>query len=100
MGVTTRGATGGQRGVGGGASNAAAIFQFFQENIACLCIFWSKFLLRNVFLNDYTHSVVDASSFLKACAENTVTPFPKKKKNYKIIITHVGLTFCLKTFFK
>jgi len=41
-----------------------------------------------------TNCVVDASSFLKACAENTVTAFPKKK------MTHVGLTFCLKTFFK
>jgi len=41
-----------------------------------------------------THCVVDASSFLKAYAENTVTAFPKKN------IMHVSLTFCLKTFFK
>jgi len=41
--------------------------------------------------------VVDASSFLKACAENTVTAFPKNINNKKI--THVDLTLCLKTFF-
>jgi len=27
-------------------------FPVFQKNKAVLCIFWSKFLLRNVFLND------------------------------------------------
>jgi len=42
-------AAGGQLGFGGGASNAATIFQFFSKNNAFLCIFWSKFLLKNVF---------------------------------------------------
>jgi len=57
MGVATRGsggeapAAGGQRKFGGGAPNAAAIFQIFSKNKAFLYVFWSKFLLRNVVLN-------------------------------------------------
>jgi len=60
MGVTTTGgskaespAAGGQGGVVGGAPNAAAIFPvFFPEIEAFFYIFWSKFLLKNVFLKD------------------------------------------------
>jgi len=58
MGVTTRGlgeeppTAGGQRGFGGGVPKAAAIFLVFSKNTAFLSIFWSKFLLENVFLND------------------------------------------------
>jgi len=43
---------GGQRGFGGGAPNAAAIYQLIPNNNAFLSIFWSKFLLKIVFLND------------------------------------------------
>jgi len=42
-------AAGGQWGFEGGAPNAATIFQIFSKNKAFLCIFWSKFLLKNVF---------------------------------------------------
>jgi len=44
-------ATGGQRGFGGGATDAAAIFQLFFQKYAVLGIFWSKFLLKTTFLN-------------------------------------------------
>jgi len=33
----------------GGLGAAAAIFQNFSKNKAFLCMFWSKFLFRNVF---------------------------------------------------
>jgi len=42
----------GQRGFGSGTPNAVAIFLSFSKNKAFLCMFSSKFLLRNVFLND------------------------------------------------
>jgi len=60
MGVTIIGSlgtelptAGGQRGFGDGAPNAVAIFLVFSKNKAFLSIFRSKFLLENVFLNDY-----------------------------------------------
>jgi len=58
MGATTRGlgaeplAAGGKRGFGGEAPNAAAISLVFSKNKAFLSIFWFKFLLENMFLND------------------------------------------------
>jgi len=48
-------------GVWSGTPNTAAIFQIFSKNKAFLCMFWSKFLLRNLVLND-CKVVVDASS--------------------------------------
>jgi len=78
MGVTTWGSGGGspsrrgQRGFGGGAPNAAAIFQFFFIKIKH---FYAYFGLKT--------------------AEHCYS-FSKNKKK----ITHVGLTFCFKTFFK
>jgi len=41
-----------QRGVGGGTSNAVAIFPVFPKNKAFFCLFRSNFLLKNAFLND------------------------------------------------
>jgi len=76
---------GGQRGFGGEAPNAAAIFQFFSKNKAFLCIFWSKLLL---FLND--------CKVCYCCAENTVTAFPKNNAFLSLFCRN----FCLKTFFK
>jgi len=38
--------------VWGRSPNAAAILQLFPKNYAFLSIFWSKFLLKIVFLND------------------------------------------------
>jgi len=40
-----------QRGLGCGATDAAAFLQLFPKNFAFLGIFWSKFLLKIAFLN-------------------------------------------------
>jgi len=66
---------------------------FFQKNKAFLWIFWSKFLLRNVFLND-CKVCCWCVLILQGLRWKHCYSFSKKK------ITHFGLTFSLKAFFK
>jgi len=58
-------------------------FVFFQQIKAFFCIFWSKFRLKSMLLNDCR---VCCWCVLKVYAQNTGTAFSKKKRIFKLIL--------------